>query len=42
MSGTDYLTRLKGKRIPSEAGTSIYYFLKAVSRIVSTKAYSGV
>lgn len=31
MSGTDYLTGLKGKQIPSEAGNSIYRFLKVVS-----------
>lgn len=31
MSGTDYLTGLKGKQIPSEAGNSIYHFLKVVS-----------
>lgn len=41
MSGTDYLTGLKEKRIPSEAGNSIYHFLKAVGRNGSVRACSG-
>lgn len=42
MSGTDYLTGLKEKLIPSEAGNLIYHFLKAFHRIESTRALSGM
>lgn len=41
MSGTDYLTGLKGKWIPSEAGISIYRFLDAVGRTASVCDATG-
>lgn len=41
MSGTDYLTGLKGKQVPTEAGSWIFRFLEAVGRSVSVWACSG-